>query len=274
MLTAVGIMIAFILFGLYSKLTITEYIIASENLPEVFDGFRIVLISDLHGYTFGRNQSELIKAVEEQKPDIIVMCGDMIDKKDKTLTSRSFNGLFNLLDGITEIAPVYAVSGNHEILLPDDVYMGLLDVYESYGITYMHGKTVSITKDDQSITIYSVPPKSDKAGAHWVNMNYFRKSPAGEYSILICHYGNKFDLLSKGGHDLVLAGHTHGGIIRLFGRGLIDNDGEFFPKYDKGIFTENGSIMVLSAGLGDAFILPRLFNRRELVTVVLRSAVE
>ncbi len=67
-----------------------------------------MVLSDLHGKRFGRQNSRLLEAVRKAGPDVICLCGDMMDEWSGTEYLRP------LLEGLAEIAPVYYVTGNHE----------------------------------------------------------------------------------------------------------------------------------------------------------------
>lgn len=79
-----------------------------ESLPPQFDGLRVAELSDLHGRSFGKNNVRLLRTLQKARPDMICICGDLFDEKtDLTM-------LEPLLTGLTDIAPVYYVTGNHE----------------------------------------------------------------------------------------------------------------------------------------------------------------
>lgn len=89
-----------------------------------------------------------------------------------------------------------------------------------------------------------------------------------KYKILIAHDPEHFELYARGGADLVLSGHVHGGIVRLpvLG-GMVNPKLKFFPKYDKGIFACGESKMVLSAGIGWHNLPIRFMNKPEIVVI-------
>ncbi len=106
----------FVLIGLFGFLycennfiVVTRIAVESERLPDAFDGYRIVHLSDLHNKEFGRDQQHLVAIIEGQKPDLIAITGDIID-------SRRYNTepVLELVRRCTQIAPTYFVTGNHE----------------------------------------------------------------------------------------------------------------------------------------------------------------
>lgn len=80
-----------------------------------------------------------------------------------------------------------------------------------------------------------------------------------------------FDMICDHGYDIILSGHSHGGVIRLpFVGGLINNNGGLFPEYDGGAYSKNNCTMFASRGLGDASF-PRFYNPPELVIITLKN---
>ena len=90
------------------------------------------------------------------------------------------------------------------------------------------------------------------------------------YQILLAHTPAYAEAYHRWGADLSLAGHFHGGIVRLpvLG-GVIDTGWHLFPHYDRGIFPVGGGEMIVSAGLGSHTIPLRVNNPPELVGITL-----
>lgn len=256
------IIMAILLFlaaGFYNELEVTNYTYASKQLPPEFDGFKIVLISDLHCSVFGENQEQLIQAVKDANPDMIALTGDILDSKHTQLV-----GIEPLLKGIQNVAPAYAVSGNHELAVPD-LHNQLLNLYKTYGVTNLDDQSTIIERNGSIIQLHGLK-------WYWDITQTLPVSDTSVFSILLFHGTNGFDIVKNYHYNLVLTGHTHGGIIRLpFLGGIIGNAGEFFPKYDSGLFTENDSTMISSRGLGEAPPVPRFYNRPELICITLTT---
>ena len=248
---------------LLSCLSVTPYNVDSPRLPESFNGFKIAVIADLHSHSFGKNESKLIESVMEQNPDMVVLAGDIINKRD-----RNTANVRSLLAGICGTFPVYAVAGNHEFENPSR-FAELLNVYREYGVIFLDGQTVLFKRGEHLIAISSqkLVPRYGRNN-YWINNN---TAPLykDEFNIFLHHFGNEFDAISDE-YDLVISGHVHGGVIRIFKTGLFGHGKKrIFPKYSKGVYRkESGSVMVLSAGLGNT-IIPRINNPRELVIITL-----
>ena len=261
-LTALALLCATGLFG--NGLITRAYSLSYTNLPPQMDGLTILSLADLHTHVFGENQRELIEAVNAQSPDLIILTGDVVDKR-----TTDIGPVCDLLSGISKTAPIYAISGNHE-QSNLELFEALKALYREYDVQFMDGESVLFERDGAAIEIIGATILRNESGHFWAD-NSQHPQTVSRFSLLLDHYGDEFDDISDQ-YDLILTGHAHGGIVRIFGLGLFTNMGSLFPKYTRGAYTKNnGSTMVLSAGLGDS-ILPRFQNPRELVKVVLHAS--
>lgn len=254
------LLVCYLGIGLYNGLRVTSFEYSNSKIPEEFDGYKIVQITDLHCAVFGEEQRKLIRCIEEENPDVIVITGDMFDKK-----RWNYESLQKLLEGISGMAPMYAVTGNNEY---DDqsMYAVLTDLYEEYGVTLLQDEMVEIEKGEASIFLYGMYYRYYVAQQH-----FDLEGERNQFNIVLYHDPGQFEKIKESGFDLVLAGHTHGGIIRLpFIGGIIGNDGSFDSKYDYGMYQSGNCDMFVSAGLGSLEI-PRFYNRPELVAITLKS---
>ncbi len=253
------LLIVFIVVGFYNGLRVTRLEYANAKIPAEFDGYKIVQISDLHCAMFGEEQKELIRCIKQEEPDLIVITGDMFDEK-----RWNYKSLQKLLDGISDVAPIYAVTGNNEYD-NQGMYDMLTELYGEYEVTLLQDEGVVLKKGEASIYLYGMYYRNYLSQEHFT----LRGEP-NQFNILLYHDPSQFEKLYKNGFDLILSGHTHGGVIRLpFVGGLIGNDGKFLPKYDYGMFELSSCDMFVSAGLGN-MELPRFYNRPEVVSITLR----
>ncbi len=258
-----------VLYMYGDHLKVSSYDISSQKIPASFDGYVIVQISDLHNNNFGTKQDSLISEVAALNPDIIVLTGDLINRNH-----FDYEALGNLLDGIVPLAPTYAITGNHELDNQSELE-NLIEFYDEKGVLYIEATSITIPSPDSSsqdvITLTGQTMGDNGKGDYWIN---HKTTPQDStlYNIYLNHYSNYFNKTSEMGYDLVISGHTHGGIIRLpFIGGIISNGPSLLPKYDGGVFTENGSVMVSSRGLGESFLVPRINNPHDLVAITLKS---
>ncbi|SDQ77848.1 metallophosphoesterase [Virgibacillus salinus] len=252
-------------------LTTTELDVHSDELPEGFDGYRIVHLSDLHSKSFGENQKRLVERVKNENPDLIVFTGDIVDQKD-------FNkkpGII-LMENIATIAPVYFVTGNHEWW--SEEYSSLENDLEGAGVSVLRNSSELIQVKGSSIAISGIddPARAEDSyaekGIVSESIDSLKIKMSAEFSILLSHRPEMFSVYQDHKIDLTFSGHAHGGQFRLpFIGGVIAPDQGLFPNYTAGKYVENGSAMIVSRGLGNSIIPQRIFNRPEVVSVTLHA---
>ena len=263
---------------------IRRHEVRSSKLPEAFDGYRLVFLSDLHSNSFGKNNKELLSAIDREKPDLVLAGGDMmIGKKKRHITIPV---PLRLLRELRKLGyPVYHGLGNHEMRMQEDQeyydyeYAVYKELLEGWGVEFLDNRTVRIEKDGQYIVLttgLTLPRKYyKKVGKEPMEPGFLERTVGsgntGEFRILLAHSPLYFPEYSRWGADLVLSGHFHGGTIRLpFLGGVMTPNYMLFPKYDRGRYEENGSVMLLSGGLGTHSVNIRLNNRPELYVITLR----
>lgn len=256
---------------------ITNYIINLNNLSSEFNGFKIVHLSDVHNKMFGKQQKYLAGIIEKQNPDIIVITGDLIDR-------RRYNkeNALKLLNRIVEIAPVYYVTGNHEWW--SGKYKSLKKDMQETGVIVLSDTKVEIVRDDNVLNILGVddPAKyyedylGSKTGyeATSETLDSLIRNVEKEVTILLSHRPELFDVYQSKDLNLVLSGHAHGGQVRLpMLGGLFSPNQGMFPEYDSGLYQEGETNMIVSRGLGNSIMPIRLFNRPEVVSITLNNKV-
>lgn len=257
--------------GLDNRLETTHYTIASDKIPVEFDGFRIVQLSDLHSSAV----PGLTEEVKGEKPDIIVFTGDMVHDRG------SYDTTVRLADRLTDIAPIYSVSGNHDLRRSD--YRKYLSVLDSTGVITLHDTSVAIHRGDSIITLSGIEDPFSEDG-NTINYNIAQSVnkivPTDNYHIVLFHRANHMNALIGNGFDLVLSGHMHGGQFRFpNGRGICAPKSSWgsgspmlFPKYFAGHYRNGNMDMIVNRGIGNPMIIPRLFNRPEITVIILQSA--
>lgn len=266
------------------SLEITKYEIENEKIPKEFNNFKIVQISDLHNKSFGKGNKRLLEKIDSQNPDIVVITGDLVEGDNK-----DFDVALNLIDELLKKYKVYHIIGNHEqkslIKKHKQLYKTYFDKLYKKNIVNLDNEKIRIKKDGKYINIYGLiipleyypyffknyENKNMKLEQDFIN-NKLGEINRDEYNILLAHTPFFFEDYEKYGVDLVLAGHVHGGIIRLpkVG-GLLSPNREFFPKYDFGKYIKNNTTMLLSKGLGGSKVLIRFACKPEIVSITLKS---
>jgi len=246
-----------------TALELNTYTVTGESLPEVFDGFRIVQISDLHNAEFGKNNEKLLALIKESKPNIIVITGDMIDERTDVNISLRF------AEEAVKIAPCYYVTGNHEHRIPKD-YEKLKNGLLSFGVTVLENARTEIEYKGKTVTLIGV---NDPVFGVKVDSSLKKlKSQDDGYTILLSHRPELFDTYVENEINLVFTGHAHGGQFRLpWIGGLYAPHQGIFPEYDGGLYTDGNTNMIVSRGIGKSAFPFRFNNRPNVVLVELQA---
>ena len=260
-------------------ISISRYTINSDKIPNAFDNFKILQLSDLHSKEFGNKNEELIKKIDQENPDVIFMSGDMVNSYDK-----NFEVFFQLVDNLSEKYSIYYILGNHEENLYDDDINEIINYLKEKNVNVINNTKIELTKDNEKINLYGLGYNQKyytQSGNKYGNDMQYTENiisemlgnvNTNEYNILLTHSPLLFEAYSNWGADLVFAGHIHGGVIIVpFLGGLLSPEEKFFPKYYKGEYTLNNSKMIVNAGLGNGRIPIRMFNRPDVSVVTLKS---
>lgn len=263
MLTAISITTFFSLLCWWGNngIVVSRHIYKNNKIPKDFDGFRIVHISDLHNKMFGKEQSVLLKKISDLNPDMVVITGDLIDRRRFNLNSAMY-----FINEVVNIAPTYYVSGNHEVR--SGRYNEIITTLSESDIFIMDNtktklfKTESLRKNNFINIIGLADPSFE--GYNYSKIQLKKLSRNNKFKILISHRPEIFDMYCESSIDLIFAGHTHGGQFRM------PFIGAPHYKYSKNIYSKGKSTMFVSRGLGNSIIPIRIFNRPEIVMVTLK----
>lgn len=255
-LSAVAVLLAGIFWVIWGNVTVglSNCHVNEENLPAVFDGYRIAHVSDLHNSWLWE---KTIARLKEAEPDIICITGDMIDcKKTNVEAALSFAA------EAVKIAPCYYISGNHENNVSQEVRDELLSGLTVLGVTVLNDDEVILEKEETQIALVGHKWGDDVTVGELWEFNGYR--------ILLSHRPECFADYVAGNYDLVLSGHAHGGQVRLpFIGGLFAPGQGIFPEYDSGLYTEGRTDMIVSRGIGNSSFPIRFYNRPEVILIVL-----
>jgi len=256
-------------------ISVTNDTVYLDGLPEEFDGYKIVHLSDLHNKEFGSGNKRLVNKINKIKPDIIVITGDMLTNKRDVPNNGDV--LIKLLENLNDVYPIYYVTGEHEegLYYEDRNKYQIEGTKEDYeealsnlGVTVLNDERTTVMQEGAKINLYGL--KEHLSGKIQIEER-LGKPDEDQVNILLSHRPFYFNEYVKWGADLVFSGDTHGGMIRLpFIGGIISTEG-FFPEYDGGLYNKENSIMVVSRGLGNNPIPLRINNRPEVVEITLKS---
>ena len=256
-------------------LEVNKFNIKSKDIPEAFDNFRIVQVSDLHNAKFGKENERLIVALERVDADVIVITGDMIDSRNTDVEVA-----ISFAQKTVNIAPVYYINGNHESRVPEEyekLKKGLIEA----GATVLENESVDITVGEDTITLIGINDPGfrmelvDDTMEQNVAHQLMKVIPDNDnYKILLAHRPHYFDVYA-GNVDLVLSGHAHGGQFRIpLVGGLVAPGQGFFPEYYEGSYIKDNTEMIVSRGIGNSIIPFRINNKPEIIVAELTKIAD
>ena len=271
-LLCIVLLVGVLLYDSNTRLVTTEYELRYANLPEPFDGYRIVVLADIHATEFGKGNERLIAKVAQAQPDIIVIAGDIIDSTKKKPIEEQIVIAETLVAGIKPIAPVYYITGNHEWDRRVGGPRELLKMLEEKGVCVLRNAYTLLEKGGSTIIVAGTDDPNGPADMIKPDefVSRIRAAEGDGFMVMLEHRNNNLELYSGLGVDLVLCGHAHGGVIRLpFTDGLIGPQRDWFPTHTSGVYSMGDTDMLVSRGLGNSWGIPRFLNNPQIVVAVL-----
>ena len=247
-----------------------EFSFASPALPEAFDGFRLAVLTDLHGARFGEDNRRLVAAVAARGPDAILLVGDLIDER----TEDAAGYAASLGAQLAAVAPTYYVTGNHEWACGTAEAEAVKTALRAAGVTVLTNEYRVLTRGDDAIVLAGVDDRNAYADQKTPEalVREIEDAQGGGFRVLLSHR-DSVEYYAQLDFTLTVCGHGHGGIIRipLLDRGLLGTDRRFFPAYDGGLYEfDSGSACFVSRGLGNIAPSFRVCNRPQAAFVTLK----
>jgi predicted MPP superfamily phosphohydrolase len=267
----VSLLILFFITAFYNGLVVRDYTIKTDKLLPT-KSIKIVLITDLHSHMYGNGQRKIIKKIMDQNPDLIALAGDILDDEVPTHGTEVF------LDAIKDIAPIYYVTGNHEIWTRD--VSNVKDIFKSYGISVLENNYEEVNINGISLILAGVEDPDiipyERPQSNWyeeVEEGLLNVGNKEGYKILLSHRPELVDFYNTLDVDMVLSGHAHGGQVRIpfLLNGLYAPHQGFFPKYAGGIYDHENYTHIVSRGASFNPKLPRIFNPPEVVSITIQG---
>lgn len=253
-------------WGNNNWLQTTEYTLASSELPQAFDGKRIVQVSDLHNAEFGAGQKRLVKKVEAAQPDAIFLTGDLIDSDRYDLETSLV-----LVRELVKMSDVYFVIGNHEVA--SNKIEEIVEALDALGVIVLMNEAADWELGGETVQIAGINDplyEVEMAEEDATRKAFSEAGFSDDFTLLLAHRPEMIGIYAENEMDMVFSGHAHGGQLRLPGLGGLIAPGQgWFPTMTEGIFERSGTQLVLSRGIGNSGFPLRLFNRPEVVAVTL-----
>ena len=290
------LIVVLLINGIVNKGIYISYIDTKHNnIPESLVGYKILQITDVHSIRSTEQLEKYVKKIEKENPNVIFITGDLIDAEYYVSENDRYNnkevGLpdiftIDFCKELTEIAKVYYVYGNHEMMLLDDPENNVFKTkLESLGVTILNNKEEIITLGKESFRLiglqdpatlykdkkYAFIGESNKERMDSILHDLFLDKDENLFTICLSHRPEYFDLYQKYPIDVVFTGHAHGGIARLpFIGGVYAHAQGWFPKYSEGLHIDNDRLnMICGRGIGNSTINFRFMNPPEIVVTTL-----
>ena len=213
----------------------TTFEVKSPKIPEEFNGYTIVQVSDLHNTKFGKNQARLIKRIEQNKPNVIVITGDLIYKRSKDM-KKEISEVTDFVNDIVKIAPVYFVTGNHENQVGKENLKKIRESLANSGVTLLDETSTKLNFKGKHINLAGINDLEmyfddyvdeyiKNSGKKIITIeevimieeNIIKrcldkiKLDDSEFNVLLTHQPQYIEIYAKYKYDLVFSGHAHGG---------------------------------------------------------------
>lgn len=269
-------LLLYVTFEIWSSsqwLSVEHFSMTSDKVQK---SIRLVVLSDLHDVQFGEMNQELIDTIIGQKPDLVLIVGDMLNRN-----SKNPERIIQLVKNLTATIPVYYALGNHEEDYVEQKGNQLIDELHQAGANVLDKQYADIRVQNNEVRIgamYQYLVQGEKSDAVYMQDEgyQFMKQFAdtNRFTLFLSHRPESFLWMrdkdkNKWKIDAVFSGHTHGGQVRLpFVGGLYGAEQGLFPKYSDGKYQVSGSQFFVTRGLGTNWqLLPRLWNRPQVMVV-------
>lgn len=241
----------------------------SSKYPNV--GFTAAIVADLHDRPF----DAVLKVLEQERPDIILIPGDLCEWLSEPFGEYPRHGL-ELLPQATAIAPTFYSLGNHEIGAKHENLRHAEDIEPSRRTLHPDYiqwiKTQGVTLLDGSWVTWNGISIGGLGSGLWnadraPDLSWIKDFEAQDgYKLLLCHHPEYYARhLKDTDIDLIVSGHAHGGQWRIFGRGVYAPDQHLFPKYTSGV--HDGRLVISRGVANSVYPIPRFFNPCQVVMV-------
>ncbi|MEE0037936.1 MAG: metallophosphoesterase [Lachnospiraceae bacterium] len=256
------------------KFRITSYEYQTDKITQ---SVNFAVVADLHAHVYGRDNDILIQKIKEQKPDIILVPGDMIVSR----YPETYETAYQTFEKLTEIAPVYFSNGNHESrvskvpVMQTEAFLEYENRVRKLGVHILNNASEEVILYGGKFCIsgLEIPLECYGKGSYEPLPEHFIRDVLGDakqdsVQILMAHNPMFAKEYAEWGADVSVCGHTHGGLVRIPGIGsVISPQFELFPKYDAGEFNFGDRKVYVSKGLGTHTFHIRVFDRAEVLMI-------
>lgn len=248
-----------------TNIDISYFEIKNDKIPNNFNDFKIVQVSDLQNNNWN---GRIEKLIEIENPDAVFITGDFLD-----CYNTNFEVAKNFIENLKGFK-IFYVNGNHEARI--EKYQDFENYLKDKGVVVLNNEVFELYRKDSKVNILGItdpaftPNKEqNKTAENSIKSLKYDK----DFNILLSHRPEHFNIYTKHKINLVFCGHAHGGqiIIPFIKRGLIAPNQKIFPKYTNGIYVKENTTMVVSRGLGNSRFKYRINNKPNMIVVILKK---
>ena len=270
LLVAFFIILTAIIIGSIYWVKVYNHVLYFNNLPPHLEGLRILQISDLHSNHHERMNINIWRHIDNLEFDIVAITGDII------LGHRRYYGnpVIELnphreqLAALAARVPVFFVEGNHE----SHKFPQISALMEELGIIFLHNDIYLLEVNGGVIEIIGTADNSTLIRYGFEDFYALFDTPSGNFKLVLTHQPQLFDHFKNSGINLTLAGHTHGGQLRLpFVPTIYAPNQGFWPRYGNGFYNHNDAVLYVSRGIGTTYFPFRFWNRPEIAIFELKN---
>jgi len=250
------------------QLGVSRLEILCSELPAGFDGLRIAQLSDLHLHRISRAYRRAIDAIGRERPDLVAITGDLVDHPEQTSACLAFLSRLRAAAGV----PVIVVPGNWDhraFPTKQSIAAWHQRLQAETGVRVLANQNVVLHRHGDRMWLVGT---DDPYFGHADLDASFKGIPDSAFALVLTHAPEAFEeLAQRPAARLVLAGHTHGGQVRLPFIGALRVPSRYGTRFAHGLFKLGDAIFYVNAGMGMSHLPVRFLCRPELTFITLRS---
>ena len=272
-------MLGYILFGAIKgkeNFKVREVTFTSANLPEEFDGYRVLQLSDIHSGSWKGNPEALKRAIDicnSQNADLALFTGDLVNSRSNELIE-----FMNIFSELKAKDGVYSVLGNHDY----GTYVkwdseadrianidSLISRENRMGWKMLNNSRTIIRKGNDSIAVIGVENSGRPPFPDYARLKEASAGTEGMFQILMSHDPTHWrrEVLPESDIELTLSGHTHDMQITFFGLSV---SSFIYPEHN-GMYMEGDRGLYVNIGLGHVLFPMRLGAWPEITVITLKK---
>ncbi len=237
--------------------------VSHSDIPSSFNGYTIVFLTDIHHgpYFSQKRLGRIVERTNRMQPDLVLLGGDYVHRHD----TRYIFSCFEELEKLDADSGIFGVLGNHDYWMSEELIVRQM---EEYGIVLLRNRGVRIKKGTDSLFIGGVDDKME--GSPDIAESV-REAAEEDFTLVVSHNPDVAEEQPLDKVDWILAGHTHGGQVTLFGQWAPVHPSAYGQKYVSGLTKAKETFVFVSNGVGTITPPVRFFARPQIIRITLKS---